>query len=116
MHTSRVLIFLFIFSYLPFMSYAQSDDSAMVKKIEVSGSAEEEIVPDEIFFAITLKEYLDDDKKKVSIDKLERQLNDAVRKLGVAEEDFRIEDIQSYNYDWYRKKRPQREQFLASKK
>lgn len=116
MHTSRVLIFLFIFSYLPFMSYAQSDDSAMVKKIEVSGSAEEEIVPDEIFFAITLKEYLDDDKKKVSIDKLERQLNDAVRKIGVAEEDFRIEDIQSYNYDWYRKKRPQREQFLASKK
>ncbi|MEM9830068.1 MAG: SIMPL domain-containing protein [Bacteroidota bacterium] len=97
------------------MSYAQSGDPAMVKKIEVSGSAEEEIVPDEIYFAITLKEYVDDDKKKVKIDKLERQLNNAVRKIGVAE-DFRIEDIQSYNYDWYRKKRPQREEFLASKK
>lgn len=115
MRVSRVLILLFILSYLPFMSYAQSGDPAMVKKIEVSGSAEEEIVPDEIYFAITLKEYVDDDKKKVKIDKLERQLNNAVRKIGVAE-DFRIEDIQSYNYDWYRKKRPQREEFLASKK
>ena len=98
------------------VAQAQSDEKPMVKKIEVTGSAEQEIVPDEIYFAITLKEYIGDNKDKVTIDKLERELYNAVRKIGVAEEDFRIEDIQSYNYDWYRRNRPQREEFLASKK
>ncbi|MGD1894146.1 MAG: SIMPL domain-containing protein [Cyclobacteriaceae bacterium] len=101
---------------ISFATYAQTEPQPIVKKIEVTGSAEEEIVPDEIYFGITLKEYLSDNKKKVEIDKLERELYNAVRKIGVAEEDFRIEDIQSYNYDWYRRNRPQREEFLASKK
>lgn len=97
-------------------SFAQSEEKSVMKKIEVTGSAEEEIIPNEIYFAITLKEYLGDNNKKVGIDKLERELYQAVRKVGVDEEDLRIEDIQSYNYDWYRRKRPQREEFLASKK
>ena len=91
------------------------ESQPMVKKIEVYGQAEEEVTPDEIYFSITLKEYMNDDKKKVGIDKLERDLYNAVKKIGVKEEDFRIEDISAYNYDWYRKKKPQREEFLASK-
>ena len=91
-------------------------DSPMVKKIEVYGQAEEEITPDEIYFSITLKEYQDKDEAKVNIDQLEKDLYAAVQEIGVAEEDFRIENVSGYNYDWYRKKKPQREEFLASKK
>ena len=91
-------------------------DSPMVKKIEVYGQAEEEITPDEIYFNITLKEYQNKDQEKVSIDRLEKGLYAAVQKIGVAEEDFRIENVSGYNYDWYRKEKPQREEFLASKK
>ncbi|WKN42706.1 SIMPL domain-containing protein [Tunicatimonas pelagia] len=113
LHYLSAIILLFCVSLT---SFAQSEEEPMVKKIEVTGQAEEEVVPDEIYFAITLKEYLGDNKKKVVIDKLERELYQAVRKVGVAEEDLRVEDIQSYNYNWYRRNRPQREEFLASKK
>ena len=91
------------------------DDLSSVKKIEVYGLAEEEVTPDELYFSITLKEYRADGKQKTTIDELERGLNTAVKKIGVKEEDFRIEDVSAYNYDWYRKKKPQREEFLASK-
>lgn len=87
----------------------------MTKKIEVYGQAEEEITPDEIYFSITLKEYQNDNKEKVKIDQLERALFKTVKELGIEEEDFRIENVYGYNYDWYRKKKPQREEFLASK-
>ena len=114
---TKFLLLTAFLSCVYLMSKGQSEEKPMVKKIEVFGSAEEEIVPDELYFAITLKEYLGDDKRKVDIEKLERELYTAARKIGVEEEDFRINDIQSYNYDWYRRNnRPQREEFLASKK
>lgn len=100
------------------VGFAQNNDNddEPVKKIEVFGRAEREITPDEIYFSITLKEYLGDDKKKVPIDKLERELYNAVRKIGVAEEDFQIENVFGYNYDRYwRDKKKDREDFLAQK-
>ena len=97
-------------------AHAQTSASETVKKIEVYGSAEEEVTPDEIFFSITLKEYLNDDKKKVSIDKLERELYNAVRKIDIPEEDFQIENVFGYNYDWQRRdKKEGRQDFLAQK-
>ncbi len=100
---------------LPFSTLAQTDQP-MTKKIEVYGQAEEEITPDEIYFSITLKEYQDSGKEKVKIDQLERTLYKTVKELGIEEDDFRVENVYGYNYDWYRKKKPQREEFLASKK
>lgn len=94
---------------------AQTEDTPMVKKIEVYGQAEEEVTPDEIYFSITLKEYQDKDQDKITINQLEKGLYAAVQKIGVAEENLRIENVSGYNYDWYRKKKPQREAFLASK-
>ena len=95
-------------------SFAQADQP-MTKKIEVYGQAEEEITPDEIYFSITLKEYQNNNQEKVNIEQLERALYQTVKELGIEEEDFRIENVYGYNYDWYRKKKPQREEFLASK-
>ena len=67
-----------------------------IKKIEVTGTAEEEVVPDELYFTIALKEYFKDEKAqkdKVTIDVLERQLIAAVAKAGLPKEDLRIGGI-----------------------
>jgi uncharacterized protein YggE len=84
------------------------------KKIEVSGSAEAEVSPDIIYIAISLKEYFKDsnNKKKVEIEELERQLQSAVLKAGIPQENFMINNITSYNNWWNKKKGSD---FLASK-
>lgn len=85
--------------------------TAFQKKIAVQGSAEMEVVPDEIYFTITLKEY-EKDRKKINITQLEQQLAKAVKKQGIPEDNFQVENIYGYNWN-YRKKRS--ENFLASK-
>ena len=114
MHYFPLILILLLASSIKY-SFAQTDQP-MTKKIEVYGQAEEEITPDEIYFSITLKEYQNGNQGKVKIEQLERTLYQTVKNLGIKEEDFRIENVYGYNYDWYRKEKPQREEFLASKK
>ena len=93
-------------------SFAQTAD--LRKRIEVTGSAEAEVTPDIIYVAISLKEFFKDNnnKKKVEIEELEKQLQTAVLNAGVPKENFTINNISSYNYQWEKKKNPD---FLASK-
>jgi len=72
------------------------------KKISVTGTAEMEIVPDEIYFKIVIKEYLKD-KNKVPLDKLEKELNQAVIAAGISKEDFTVEQVSGIS--WSRKKK-----------
>ncbi|GAB2697039.1 SIMPL domain-containing protein [Mucilaginibacter koreensis] len=80
-------------------------------RIEVSGSAEQEITPDIIYVSVSLREYMDG-KNKVTIDRLENQLEKAVTAAGVVKADFTISNVSSYNYTTEKKKNPD---FLASK-
>lgn len=72
------------------------------KKISVTGSAEMEIVPDEIYFRVVLKEY-QKDKNKVAMEKLEKELTQSVLAAGIAKEDFMIEQVSGYS--WSKKKK-----------
>ncbi|WCT11942.1 SIMPL domain-containing protein [Mucilaginibacter jinjuensis] len=92
-----------------FAAFAQTPD--LRRKIEVSGTAEQEVTPDIIYVSISLKEYIDG-KNKTTIDALERQLQKAVADAGVPKEDFTINNLSSYNYTVQKKKNPD---FLASK-
>lgn len=96
-------------------SFAQTtDNKPPVKKIEVNGSAEMEITPDEIFVNITLREYMNRNTK-VAITTLEAKLQKAVQDAGIPKSDFTIENVFGYNYDqWWRKKKND-EDFLARK-
>lgn len=107
---ASVFALLFVFLMIP----AFSQDSPFVKKIEVMGSAEKEIVPDEIYLSVSLREYKLKNNDIVSIEKLENQLARAVKEMGVKEEDFQIENIYGNNY-WWRKKKEDPE-FLATKR
>ena len=91
-------------------TYAQQADP-LVKKIEVTGKAEMEIIPDEIFIRIALKEYKDG-SKKVAMDKLEAQLVKAVNQLNIPESNLSVDNIYGNNWD-YRKKKS--DEFLATK-
>ncbi|SMO37656.1 SIMPL domain-containing protein [Solitalea koreensis] len=87
-----------------------------VKKIEVTGTAEMEVTPDEIYLNISLKEFFRDNgnKNKVDIETLEKQLQKAVLDAGIPKESFMINNIYGYNYDqWWNKKKDQN--FLARK-
>ncbi|TWI99975.1 hypothetical protein JN11_02391 [Mucilaginibacter frigoritolerans] len=91
------------------LAFAQSVD--LRRKIEVSGTAEQEVTPDIINVSISLQEYIDG-KNKVTIDQLENQLEGAVKDAGVTKDDFTINNLSAYNNTYQKKKNPD---FLASK-
>ena len=89
-------------------------EKPLVKKIEVNGSAEQEVLPDEIFVNITLREYFKDkdNKNKVDIMALEKQLQKAVEEAGILKENFTIGAMNGYR-EWWGRKKPTT--FLESK-
>lgn len=108
----KSIIVLAILSFLGFNSFSQNIDTR--RKIEVQGSAEAEVTPDIIYIGMSLKEYFRDgaNRKKVEIEELEKQLQAAVLKAGIPQEDFTINNISGYNNWWEKKRTPD---FLASK-
>jgi len=97
-------------------SFAQTtDNKPPVKKIEVNGSAEIEITPDEIYFNITLREYMKNKTQKVSITELEQKLQKAVEAAGIAKGDFTIANVFGYNYEQWWKKKKDAPDFMARK-
>lgn len=99
--------------FFAFSTFAQQADKQPVKKIEVNGSAEMEIAPDEIYFNISLREYLKG-KNKVEISTLEKQLQKAVADAGIPKADFTIENVYGNNFEILRKKKDPQE-FMARK-
>jgi uncharacterized protein YggE len=97
----KKLIALIIFICALTSVFAQTNLSYQ-KKISVTGTAEMEIVPDEIYFKVVLKEY-QKDKNKVAMEKLEKELTQAVLAAGIAKEDFTVEQISAYS--WSRRKK-----------
>jgi hypothetical protein len=93
-------------------AFAQTPDTR--RKIEVTGSAEAEVTPDIIYVGLSLKEYFKDNnnRKRVDIEELERQLQAAVLKAGIPKENLTINNISSYTDYWNQKKDPN---FMASK-
>jgi uncharacterized protein YggE len=99
-----------------FVSNAQQAtvEKPFIKKIEVTGSAEQEVLPDEIFVTVSLREYFKDkdNKNKIDIMVLEKQLQKAVEEAGIPKENFTIGTINGYR-EWWGKKKPTT--FLESK-
>jgi len=61
---------------------AQTPEVAGKNFIEITGTSEMEIVPDEIYITITLQERMDN-KEKVTIDKQEADLKQNLKELGI---------------------------------
>lgn len=115
-HSIGIILVLFLFVQT---SIAQTTESKMqkevVKNIEVTGVAELEVIPDELYFSISLKEYFKDEKKqtdKVGLEQLEKQLIEAVKSSGLAKENLSVSGVNGYK-EWNGRRKPQ--YFLAGK-
>lgn len=93
-----------------YFSFSQAPNPLPGSYIEVTGTAEEEVIPDEIFITITLKErYVN--KDKLTIDVQEAQLKNAIRAIGIDLKNLYLSDI---NAD-YVKVRRQKKDVLTQK-
>lgn len=90
---------LFLLTFITLLSNAQSVNIENNRKVLTKGYAEKEVTPDIVYLSVSLKEFYKDgnQKKKVSIETLEKQLFDAAIAAGVKKEDFTIQNIFSYN-------------------
>ncbi|HEU4469819.1 MAG TPA: SIMPL domain-containing protein [Flavisolibacter sp.] len=95
-------------------SYAQSEKPAFPKTITVNGSAELEIVPDEIYVNIDLKEYEKKGQPKVGIDKIKADFLKNAKSVGIPDSAITIASYDgSHGNPWLRKKK-KNEELLAS--
>ncbi len=77
-----------------------------VNKIEVTGSAEMEVVPDEVYVSITLQEYRKENKSKVSIDEISRNFISTCEKAGIGKERIEVQNMSGFDQsEWYVRKR-----------
>ena len=87
------------------VGHAQNVVNPYPKTITVNGSAEMEIVPDEIYVMVDLKEYEKKGSAKVSIDKIRQDFLTAVRSLGLPDSSVSVAAYDGYNGNpWLRKK------------
>ncbi len=87
---SVVLVVITVFSY------AQQGEKNFIDQpyIEVTGTAELDIVPDMIYLAVTLNE--NDSKGKVSLETLEKKMKQRLTELGIdVTKDLTVEDLSS---------------------
>ncbi|CAN5459801.1 hypothetical protein BH09BAC6_BH09BAC6_23040 [soil metagenome] len=105
----KKLFLLASFALFTYGAFAQNVD--LRRKIEVTGTAEQEVTPDIINVSISLQEYMNG-KTRITIDQLENQLENAVKDAGIAMADFTVNNVYAYNNIYQKKKNPD---FLASK-
>lgn len=75
------------------------------RTISTNGSAEIEIVPDEIYVQVVLKEYEKKPSGKVGIDKIRQEFLTAVRSLGLPDSAISVSSYGGYHPNpWWRKK------------
>ena len=100
MYKIRLLMLLLLFS-----SALIAQQNPFPKTISVTGSAELEIVPDEIYVLVTLREY---DKKgagKVDLETLKTDFLHSCRLAGLADSVVTIVNYQGVNPNWWRGKK-----------
>lgn len=76
------------------------------KSITVSGSAELEIIPDEIYVNIELKEYQKKGDAKKDIESIKSEFLQSCRNAGIPDSSISIASYNGFNtYYWFRKKK-----------
>lgn len=102
--------------FLTFFSVASfaQERNPYPRTITVSGSAEMEMTPDEIYVQVHLKEYEKKGGGKVSIDKIRQDFLTAVRTLGLPDSAITVSRYDANNFNpWWRKKNKKDELYAS---
>ncbi len=77
------------------------------KTISVTGSAEMEVIPDEIYVQVDLREYKKKGEEKTELEKIKTEFLASCRAVGIPESDIAIASYDGYNMAniWRRKKK-----------
>jgi uncharacterized protein YggE len=116
MKTKQILLIFTISFSLFLFACSGNDKTETPKKIEVMGSAEMEFVPDEIYMTFTLKEYLDNSRKKVKLETIKNEFLSLCKTLGIPDSDISIASYsgnERWDYWWYYKRRKEPD-FMSS--
>jgi uncharacterized protein len=101
----KAMFLILLGSILTLTSFAQVSPNSFPRTITVNGSAALEIIPDEIYVQVHLKEY---DKKgggKIAIDKIRQDFLTVVRSVGLPDTAVSVSGYDANNYNlWWRKK------------
>lgn len=111
----RILTGMIVFlSLLSFHSISQ--ETIKQKTINVSGIAEMEIVPDEIFIQVELREYDKKGGSKVDIDAIKTNFLKAAVSTGISENDISVQSYQGWdgNFWLYKKNKKKNPDLKAS--
>ena len=99
-------VFLLAFALFAWNILANAQESDE-RYIEVTGSSEIEVVPDEIHFLIQIKEYWEEEytgkskkeedfRTKVPLTVIEKDLRKGLRKIGISDEAIRTQEVGDY--------------------
>lgn len=106
----KTVLVLLVFAFSFINAQMQNNGIDTRNYIEVTGTSETEIVPDEIYITIILKERFEG-KEKITLEKQEATLKQALADLGIPLADLSLSDA---NAD-YRKVKMSKKDLIASK-
>ena len=94
--------------------FAQAQINPYPKTITVTGSAEMEIIPDEIYVQVDLKEYDKKGQGKINIETIKRNFLNNVKGIGIADSLVSIAAYDGFGGNpWLRKKNKKNELFAS---
>lgn len=102
--------------FIAYSSLAQTNTNPnpYPRTIEVSGSAETDIIPDEIYVTVTLKEYEKRGVGKIDLEKIKSDFLGFCKGIGLADSAVSIASYQGSNaYPWWRKRRSKDELYAS---
>lgn len=108
----KITFIILALSILGINTFAQTTPTPPRKTIAVTGTAEMEIVPDEIYVSITLQEYKENGNKVV-METLEKLFREVVNTMKIDAKNLTIEG--SYGFRNYIPKKHKQKEFFLSK-
>lgn len=111
----KKFISVFVIALIAVKGFAQSTSiNPFPKTITVNGSAEMEVVPDEIYVLVDLKEYEKKGSGKISLDKIKSDFLGYCKSIGLPDSAITIASYDGYNGNPWVRKKSKKQDLLAS--